>query len=331
MENILKVRLGGQELALTYDAYNTLSAALEEAKSRMSPEELNSLEANIAQGILSRQAATTVVNQSTILERLSELGINTPAPASKKSPKTDPNTTSQSSLGPLGRVLITILKVIGWIMGVTWSLCAVGVLIGFIVLLSVESYSEAFLYDYSGGISPILFCGLVCAVVVIFMAIAAVLWFKLLLGKRVNLTALVISSLVWLALVIWLTIASLLNIEGWMRWADTMEIKVEQWEDGLDRWEDELERWEDNLERQLSTIDFYDNGGNVVKLSGFEDSLKFELLCEKYEELEPWEDDLSRHIRQGGEVTIEFSAEDENTASITVISPEGTITIRTQK
>ncbi|MBO7299829.1 MAG: hypothetical protein J6U53_00275 [Tidjanibacter sp.] len=148
-----------------------------------------------------------------------------------------------------GQIVVTALKVIGWIIGIGWLLSALGLLLSFITLVAIGVYDANYISGIE-GVSPVVFAGLIVAVIVLGMGILADLWFKLLRSKRVNFRNLIISGVVWLVFFGWLCVVGVKNYDNWTIWAEQAEANLELWEERMEQWGDDFEeRFEEHMEQ----------------------------------------------------------------------------------
>ena len=211
-------------------------------------------------------------------------------------------TPPQANYNGCGQIAVTILKVIGWIIGIGWLSVAFGLLLSFIVLVVIGEFEAAYVSDIE-CFSPVIFAGLICAVLVLGMGILADLWFKLLRGKRVNLRNLLLSGVVWLIFAVWLGIAGVRNGESWHLWADQVETRIEQWEDELEDWIEELEEEVESL-----TEGAVSNTHSInFNLKGLPGIMKLERLCEEFDELYRVDEEIEGLLIRGKEAEVNIA------------------------
>lgn len=330
MKELIRIRLSGTEFALTKEAFNTLRNYLEEYESAL-PKEQNraqkmaELESCIVEKFLNHQPRESAVELPLVDTTIAALGYPEGyAPTTAKREKTQP-TTPQPEVGVLGRIVIVGGKIILGVMLAVWILAAIGLLVGFVTLMAIGDIWADYLALPLEGISPVVFAGLVCAVIVLFMGIVADLGFRLIAGRRVNLRKLAVAGVVWLIFLLWLIFASVRNVDNWVVWAHLSEAKIEQWEQ-------EFDKWEDNLEEQLESAIFNPTLADGAEtnltfyLYDLGDSLKLEKLCEEFDELYRYDDHILGYLIDGKDVVIEVVISQENnivTRKTTITTPDG--------
>lgn len=230
-------------------------------------------------------------------------------------------TPPQANYNGCGQIAVTILKVIGWALGIGWLLVAFGLLLSFITLVVIGEFEATYVSDIE-GFSPVVFAGLICAVIVLGMGIAADLWFKLLRSKRVNLRNLLTSGVVWLIFAVWLGIAGVRNWNNWQIWANQVEYKFEQWEDELDNWAEELEEKVESL-----TEGAVSNTHSInFNLKGLPGIMKLERLCEEFDELYRVDEEIEAFLLWGDEVIVGVAASKQDnivSRTTTITTPKG--------
>ena len=235
----------------------------------------------------------------------------------------DCNTSQRANNGGCAQILISALKAVGWIVGICWLLAALGILVGFVSLAALgETWASVVPMD---GLSPIVFAGLVCAVVVLFMGIIADVGFTVLRGKAVNFKRLGVGAIVWVIFFLWLIFAAVRNADHWNEWAYKTEAQFELWEEEIEAWEERVEgEWEDAV-LNLQGVEVWDSTYTMT-FEGVSGAMKIDTLCNRFEELEPYEDRLELQLLQGKkvEVTIENHYEgDRLYRTITISAPDG--------
>lgn len=336
MKEVLKVRIADSTFALEREAHALLAEWLNAHQKECGAERIAELEQSVATQILERQAANIVVDKALVQSIIDTLG--TPegyTPSSHTTttpPPTHPPTTKDiPSVGPLGRVIIIGGKIILGLFLAGWLLTAIGLLVGFVSLVAIGDVWTEYLALPLEGISPVVFAGLICAVVVLFMGIVADLGFSLLRCKRINLKRLVVGGVIWLIFLLWLVFAGVRNINNWVVWAHESEAKIEQWDREFDEWE---ERFEEQLESTLFNpttllIDGTDTHLTFY-LNDLGDSLKLEKLCEEFDELYRYDDTILNHLIKGDEVVVDVAMSQKNntiTRNTTITTPAGVTTI----
>lgn len=340
MEEIVRVKVAGTSLALSKGAFAVLSHFLENtqkayASSPTQKEQVELVESRVVATLLEKQSASTVVERGVMELVVASVGYPegftpTGSPESVKIPKTTPqNQTQQPEVGTLGRVVITVGKVLLGIMLAVWILAAIGLLVGFVALVAIGDIWAEYLALPLDGISPVVFAGLVCAVIVLFMGIVADLGFKLISGRRVNLRKLAVSGVVWLIFFLWLIFASIRNTDNWVIWAQQSKTKIEQWERDFDQWED---NFEEQLESAIFNPTLVDGAETHLTFYLYDlgDSLKLEKLCEEFDELYRYDDHIIGLLVDGTEVVIDVTmSQKDNIISrqTTITTPTGVTTI----
>lgn len=342
MEEIVRVKVAGTTLALSKGAYAVLSHFLDNtekayADSPAKSELVEQAESRIVATLLERQSATTVVERGVMEIIVASVGYPegytpTGSPDGVKIPGTTPKPAApKPEVGTLGRIVIVGGKIILGIMLACWILAAIGILVGFVTLMAVGDIWAEYMALPIEGISPVVFAGLICAVIVLFMGVVADLGVRLIAGRRINLRKLAVAGVVWLIFVLWLIFASVRNIDNWVVWAHHSEAKIEQWER-------DFEEFEENLEEQLETILYNPThllveGGNyrlTYNLHELADTLKLEKLCEEFDELYRYDDYITGFLINGQEVTIDVDINVEGDVvnrNTTITTPAGVTNI----
>ncbi len=320
MKEVLKVRIGDTTLAMDNEAYGTLAALLEEVTKSEGKEAAATVESDFASRVLARQAANTVIEAELTRSIILEMD-HTPKAA--PTPQYTSPTPTNSGVGPLGRVFIVCAKVLLGIFLAGWLLTALGVLVGFISLVAIgEEWTGVVPVD---GISPVVFAGLICAVVVLFMGIVADLGFSLIRSKRVNLRRLVTAGVIWVVFFLWLIFAAIRNADNWAEWVYRSEAQFELWEEEIEAWEERMENdWEDAV-LNLQGVEMWDST-YTLSFDGFVGAMGFDSLCERFKELEPYEDRMELHLLRGGKVSVKIDNHYEGNTlyrTITLSSPDG--------
>ena len=343
MEEIVRVKVAGTTLALSKGAYAVLSHFLDNterayADSPTKHAQVEQTESRIVATLLERQSANVVVERGVMEMVVASVGYPegytpTGSPEGVKIPNTTPKPEApKSEVGTLGHIVIICGKVILGFMLAVWILAALGVLIGCLSLMFIGDVWAEYMALPIEGISPVVFAGLVCAVVVLFMGIVADLGFRLIAGRRINFRKLAVGGVVWLIFLVWLIFASFRNIDNWVIWAHQSEAKIEQWERNLEEFEDEFE---DRLESALLGVPTSMAGeGNdthiTIQLDDLGDTLKLERLCEEFDELYLYDDYIEAFLLGGEEVTIDVAISVENdivTRNTTITTPGGVTNI----
>ena len=335
MKELIRIRLSGTEFALTEEAFNTLRNYLEEYESAL-PKEQNraqkmaELESNIVEKFLNHQPRESAVELPLVETTIAALGYPegyTPNATTKRA-QTQP-TTPQSEVGVLGRIVIVGGKIILGVMLAVWILAAIGLLVGFVTLMAIGDIWADYLALPMDGISPVVFAGLVCAVIVLFMGVVSDLGFRLISGRRVNLRKLAVAGVIWLIFLLWLIFASVRNADNWVVWAQQSAAKIELWERDYDNWEDMLE---EQLESAIFNPTLVDGAETNLTFYLYDlgDSLKLDKLCEEFDELYRYDDHILGYLIDGKDVVIEVVISQENniiTRKTTITTPDGVTTL----
>lgn len=239
------------------------------------------------------------------------------------SSQTNNNNNNNGSLGALGRVVVLGAKILLGIFLVGWLLTALGVLVGSVSLAAIgESWASMVPME---GLSPVVFAGLVCAVVVLFMGIVADVGFTLLRGKQLNFKRLGIGAIVWVIFLLWLVFAAVRNAGNWAEWAYKSEMQLELWEEEFDAWEERIEyEWEEAV-LGMQDVGAWDSNYSF-SFEGLEGAMRFESFCDRFKEMEPHEDRLEYHLLRGGKVDVKIENHYEGNTlyrTITATSPDG--------
>ena len=340
MEEIVRVKVAGTSLALSKGAYAVLSHFLENterayADSPNKGELVEQTESRIVATLLEKQSASTVVERGVMELIVASVGYPegytpTGSPEGVKIPNTTPKPPApKSEVGVLGHIVIVGGKIILGIMLACWILAAIGILVGFVTLMAVGNIWAEYLTMPIEGISPVVFAGLVCAVIVLFMGIVADLGVRLIAGRRISLRKLAVAGVIWLIFVLWLIFASVRNIDNWMIWAHESEAKIEQWERDFEDFE---ERLEEQLENAIFNPTLVDGAETKMTFYLYElgDTLKLEKLCEEFDELYRYDEYITNFLINNKEVVINVTLSQEDNVIMrktTITTPSGVTTI----
>lgn len=340
MEEIVRVKVAGTTLALSKGAYAVLSHFLDNtekayADSPAKSEQVEQAESRIVATLLERQSATTVVERGVMEIIVASVGYPegytpTGSPEGVKIPNSTPKPTApKPEVGTLGRIVIVGGKIVLGIMLACWILTAIGILVGFVTLMAVGDIWAEYMALPIEGISPVVFAGLICAVIVLFMGVVADLGIRLIAGRRINLRKLAVAGVIWVIFLLWLIFASVRNIDNWVVWAHQSEAKIEQWERDFDNWEDDLE---EQLENAIFNPTLVDGAETKLTFYLYElgDTLKLEKLCEEFDELYRYDDYITGFLINGQEVTIDVDIkveEDVVNRYTTITTPAGVTNI----
>lgn len=345
MEEIVRVKVAGTSLALSKGAYAVLSHFLENterayADSPNKGELVEQTESRIVATLLEKQSASTVVERGVMELIVASVGypegyIPTGSPEGVKIPNTTPKPAAPKPAAPkpevglLGHIVIVGGKIILGIMLACWILAAIGILVGFVTLMAVGDIWAEYLTMPIEGISPVVFAGLVCAVIVLFMGIVADLGVRLIAGRRISLRKLAVAGVIWLIFVLWLIFASVRNIDNWVIWAHESEAKIEQWERDFEDFE---ERLEEQLENTIFNPTLVDGSETKLTFYLYElgDTLKLEKLCEEFDELYRYDEYITNFLINDKEVVINVTLSQEDNVIMrktTITTPSGVTTI----
>lgn len=336
MKEVLKVKIATTTFSLDKEAHALLADWLEANERESGKEAVEVLEQRVAGYILERQSTNIVVEEAVVRDIIATIGSPEGYVATPKPPTTTPQphqhpTPSHSTIGPLGRVFIVCAKILLGIFLAGWVLTAIGLLVGFVSLMAIGDIWTEYLPLPLEGMSPVVFAGLVCAVIVLFMGIVADLGFSLIRGKKVNIRGLVIGGVIWLIFLLWLIFACVRNANYWVVWAHESEAKIEQWERDFDEWED---RFEEQLEWAIINPSTLSGDGAdihlIYNLNDLGDSLKLEKLCEEFDELYRYDDYILGYLIKGEEVIINIDISQKDnilTRNTTITTPSGVTTI----
>lgn len=321
MEEIVKVKLAESQLALTKEAYALLAHFLDNtAKAYAHLPEKSALveqtEVKIATLLMAKQSPNEVVERDTMARVVAQVGYPegyTPA----HTPTAQP--TAKPQVSTLSRIVTTLAKVLLGIFLAGWVVTAIGLLVGFVTLMALgDAWSQHIPID---GISPIVFVGLVCAVIVLFMGIVADLIFRLIAGRKVQLRHLAVAGLVWLFFLLWLVFVSVRSVDKWAAWGIESRLKLEQWEESINNWtdafEEDVEEFADKITVDSQTI--------TLELNTPFDAIKFGILCEEFDELYRYDEEVIKKLVKGKEVTVQVEAQREGdiiTRTTTITTPD---------
>ncbi len=345
MEEIVRVKVAGTQLALTKGAYAVLSHFLDNtakayANSPTKNELVEQTESRIVTSLLERQSASMVVERGVMEIVVASVGYPegytpTGSPEEVKIPYTTPHTpttpaTPTRKVGPLGQIFIVVGKVILGFMLAGWLLTALCLIIAFVTLMAIGDMWADYLALPLEGMSPVVFAGLVCAVIALFMGIVGDLGFRLIAGRKVNFRKLFAGGIIWLIFFLWLLFSTVRNADEWVIWANETELKMEQHEREFEEWEESFdEQWERAVLDMTTEGDL--NTSATFELDGFEGAMRWEHICDSFEELDPYEDKIQALLLSGKKATVEISNTIENGVmmrTILLTTPSGTTTLK---
>lgn len=225
------------------------------------------------------------------------------------SPSTQPRQSGQSNNGgdtttplhPLGQVVVVCAKIVLGLFLFGWLLAAVGVLVGFISLMTVGAFESA--YIGFEGTSPVVFAGLVCAVVVLFMGIVADVGFTLLRGKQINLRRLGIGAIVWVIFLVWTCVLAVTNIGKWEHWGEQVEWQMELFEERI---EGRMERFDAIMENCEES-----DNGLIFNFEGRSDLVSFAICADKMDLPDDVEDLVYLKLSQNQDVEVRIEWADK--------------------
>ncbi len=323
MKEILKVKIADTTFAIEQEAYDVLSLLLEEVTKNEGKEVATKIEGEFASQILKRQSINTVIEEGVARDIVLAMGYTPKTTHTSQTPQHTSPTPTNSRVSALGKVFIVCGKILLGIFLAGWVLTAIGILVGFISLIAIgEEWSSMVPID---GISPVVFAGLICAIVVLFMGIVADIGFSLIRSKKINLRGLATAGVIWLIFFLWLIFTGIRNADKWAEWAYQTEAQFELWEEEIEAWEERIEgEWEGAV-LNLQGSEEWDSTYTLY-FEGLEGAMRFDSFCDRFEELEPYEDRLESHLLRGKkvEVTIDNHYEgDRLYRTITITSPDG--------
>ena len=344
MEEIVRVKVAGTQLALTKGAYAVLSHFLDNtakayANTPSTEELVEQVESRIVTTLLEKQGATVVVERGVMEIVVASVGYPegytpTGSPEEVKIPNTTPQTPTTTAptqkVGPLGQIFIIVGKVILGLMLAGWLLTALSLVVAFVVLMAIGDMWADYLALPLEGMSPVVFAGLICAVIALFMGIVGDLGYRLIAGRKVNFRKLAAGCIIWLIFFLWLLFSTLRNADEWVIWANETELKMEQFERDFEVWEDDFdEQWESAVLDMPTDGDL--NSTATFELDGFEGAMRWEHICERFDELDPYEDNIQALLLSGKKATVEISNTLENGVmmrTILLTTPSGTTTLK---
>lgn len=152
----------------------------------------------------------------------------------------------------MGRVLLFLLKAIVFCLLLVIGSVVIGCLVAIaVLLLGGELVGLAFLLEPMRelvGITPVLYVVLLLVGVLIPLVLLGYCLICLLAGRRCNRTFVVIASVLWVLLAVYLSVVSIRNVEVLRNGPHAIE---QRWEYEEDRWErDWEERRHDNVRRE---------------------------------------------------------------------------------
>lgn len=326
MKEVLKVKIAGTSFALDTEAYDCLADYFKTIETRSGKERAEEIEREFVALVLERQSANTVIEMEFLRQTLDKLGYPegyTYTPKHHTTTTATTTTTTSSSTSGVGRALIVCAKVLFGIMLAGWFLAAIGILIGFVALVALgEEWTQVV---PANGLSPIVFAGLICAVVVLFMGIVGDVGITIIRGKAINFRTLGIAALVWLVFFLSLIFATIRNADNWVEWSYATEARLEAWEEEMEAWEDRIEsEWEEAV-LNLHDVPEWDSSYTLT-FDGFEGAMSFDSFCNRYEEVEPYEDRLEYLLLRGEKVVVKLDNHYEGDRlyrTITITSPDG--------
>ncbi len=250
----------------------------------------------------------------------------------KGNDKPEGGTTPQPQTGSLGRLIILGGKIILGIMLTGWILTAIALVVGCVALIAVGDIWAEYVALPLEGISPVVFAGLVCAVVVLFMGIVADIGFRLIAGRKIDLRKLAVAGVVWFIFFLWLIFATVRNADNWVIWAQESEAKIEQWERDFDEWEENLE---ERLESAIFCPTLIDGGDTQLTFYLYDlgDEAKLDRLCEEFDELYRYDDYILGLLIDRQEVVIDVNMalkDNTITRTTTITTPSGVTTVKVQ-
>ena len=166
----------------------------------------------------------------------------------------------------VAQILAVVVKIVGWIIGIGMVAIAFGLVVSFITVLIVGKYDADYISCGFEGLSPVVFAGLVCALIALAIGIVADVWFKVLLHKRVNNRNLVIGGIVWLIFAGWLGFVSVKNFDNWEQWAEQIDDNIELWEERMELWGEDFEkRFEEDAKRLEQNMEKMEKGLEMME------------------------------------------------------------------
>lgn len=233
---------------------------------------------------------------------------------------------TNTPLHTLGRIVVVCGKILLGCIFVGWILTALAILISFITLMAMGTFeSSVIAFD---GMSPIVFAGLVCAVIVLFMGIVGDVMLTLLRSKPIDMRRVAIGAVVWLIFFVWLCIGAVRNADKWAIWGHQVENRIEQWEENLDAWEDMLDDCMDFDNNFWDGLDEWDNSTSFT-LDGVADLARWAMLEERIDQLDEVEDEVEKALLRGDKVVVKVEHrlhEGECLRTTTIELPHRTIT-----
>ncbi len=205
----------------------------------------------------------------------------------------------------IGRILLFLLKAVVFLIVLVAGIAAISCLVAILaVLFGAEIIGgQVFADSFSGleGITPGLYAVLAILAVLIPLIVLGYFLLKVLFSSKINRTFMIIASVVWIMLVVYLSVVTLHNADNLREGSRRFEYEIEHYDDTYGRrwlqlfrsdwddWTDDWDDWDDWKEEERGHRDGYD----------------IDDLYREYRE-DDWDDD-NVHVEiteHGGKVTI---------------------------
>ncbi len=171
----------------------------------------------------------------------------------------------------LGRILLFLLKAVVFFIALGVGIAAIGCFVAIIaVLFSAELVGgRMVLENFSGleGITPGLYAGLTLLAILIPLVLLGYFLLKVLFGSKTNRTFLLVTSVIWMALVVYLSVVTMHNADRLRDGARRLEYEIEEYDDFYDwyrhtpalpdDWDEQGEWKEEELRKDSSIDDLY--------------------------------------------------------------------------
>ena len=171
----------------------------------------------------------------------------------------------------LGRILLFLLKAVVFFIALGVGIAAIGCFVAIIaVLFSAELVGgRMVLENFSGleGITLGLYAGLTLLAILIPLVLLGYFLLKVLFGSKTNRTFLLVTSVIWMALVVYLSVVTMHNADRLRDGARRLEYEIEEYDDFYDwyrhtpalpdDWDEQGEWKEEELRKDSSIDDLY--------------------------------------------------------------------------
>ena len=168
-------------------------------------------------------------------------------------------------------IMFFLLKAVVFFIALGVGIAAIGCFVAIIaVLFSAELVGgRMVLENFSGleGITPGLYAGLTLLAILIPLVLLGYFLLKVLFGSKTNRTFLLVTSVIWMALVVYLSVVTMHNADRLRDGARRLEYEIEEYDDFYDwyrhtpalpdDWDEQGEWKEEELRKDSSIDDLY--------------------------------------------------------------------------